>query len=119
MTITIEQALPVIRDIEAKLIPHGAHCALGGSVLHRGESEKDLDIFVYPRNCERPQTPEQLMDLLKHLFPTGRDMFDDNYPGDRMRFVVMHPMSAEAVWKIEFFVFLNGFQPAPGAVVAT
>lgn len=108
-TITLEQALPVIRDIETKLIPHGAHCALGGSVLHRGESEKDLDIFVYPRNCEEPKTPEQLLELLQHLFPTGRDLTNDAYPSDRLRFVVMHPMSAEVAWKIEFFIFLHKF----------
>lgn len=109
MTITLEQALPVVRDIETKLIPLGAHCALGGSVLHRGESHKDLDIFVYPRNCEQTQTPEQLIKILEHLFPTGRDVTDNNYPTGRLRFVVMHPMSEEIQWKIEFFVFLHRF----------
>lgn len=110
-TITLEQALPVIRDIETKLIPHGAHCALGGSVLHRGESEKDLDIFVYPRNCETPRTPEELIGILKHLFPAGRDVTNDNYPTDRLRFVVRRLISADVIWKIEFFVFLK-FQAA-------
>lgn len=108
-TITLDQALPVVRDIEAKLIPHGAHCSLGGSVLHRGESSKDLDIFVYPRNCEQTKTPEQLMEVLHHLFPTGQDLTNNDYPGDRLRFVVLRPMSAEVVWKIEFFVFLHRF----------
>jgi hypothetical protein len=117
MTITLEQALPVIRGIEYELSSRGAHCALGGSVLHRGESEKDLDIFVYPRNCDQQRTPEQLIELLQHLFPTGRDLTDDAYPSDRLRFVVMHPMSAEVVWKIEFFVFLNGAVTKAGEVV--
>lgn len=118
-TITLEQALPIIRGIECELSSRGAHCALGGSVLHRGESEKDLDIFVYPRNCEEPKTPEQLLELLRNLFPTGRDLTNDAYPHDRIRFVVMHPMSAEEVLKIEFFVFLNpGLAQAAGVPVA-
>jgi len=109
MTITLEQALPIVRGIEYELASRGAHCALGGSVLHRGESAKDLDIFVYPRNCHRTQTPEELLGILQYLFPAGRDVTNDDYPGDRIRFVVMHPMSAEAVLKIEFFIFLHRF----------
>ena len=106
-TITLNDALPIVRDLEAKLIPLGAHCALGGSVLHHGESNKDLDIFVYPHNQDETKTPEELIAILKSIFPQGWGATDDNYPHDRLRFVYMRPNSEGQWWKVEMFVFLT------------
>lgn len=47
---TLDEAIAVARIIEAHIIPAGYHCALGGGVLHKGTSDKDLDIFIYPHN---------------------------------------------------------------------
>lgn len=51
--ITLNEGIDIARLIEKAIIPAGYHCALGGSVLHRGESSKDLDIFIYPHNGKR------------------------------------------------------------------
>jgi hypothetical protein len=52
-TWTLTEALALVRDLEEHFstVADGErfHFALGGSVLHKGESKKDLDIFVYPR----------------------------------------------------------------------
>ena len=48
--ITLDEGLDIARRIEQAIIPAGYHCALGGSVLHSGQSGKDLDIFIYPHN---------------------------------------------------------------------
>lgn len=32
------------------MLQHGYHIALGGSVLHKGFSTKDVDIFIYPHS---------------------------------------------------------------------
>jgi hypothetical protein len=47
---SLEEALVVARALETKIerIYNHYHVALGGSVLHRGSSTKDLDIFIYP-----------------------------------------------------------------------
>lgn len=102
MTITLAQSLPFLRSLEQQLIPLGAHCALGGSVLHQGQSSKDLDIFVYPDSRENPRTPEELIAILMTLFPEGYTATDKTYPYDRLRYVLMH-----AIGKVEFFVFLT------------
>lgn len=47
---TIAEARALILRLEVALLPVGAHVALAGSVLHTGESKKDLDIIVYPRS---------------------------------------------------------------------
>jgi hypothetical protein len=104
--ITLEEALPIVRDLEQKLIPLGAHCALGGSVLHRGVSTKDVDIFVYPHNCTTPRNPEELIGILSSIFPNGHEATDGDYPHDRLRFVVIQQIP-EGFRKLEFFVFLT------------
>lgn len=49
--------------IESICIQHGAHCMMGGSVLHRGYSSKDLDIIIYPHG----KTPYRKSYLLFHI----------------------------------------------------
>jgi len=43
-----QETLDLIRSIEAVAAVHDLHVALGGSVLHKGQSFKDLDLYVYP-----------------------------------------------------------------------
>jgi predicted nucleotidyltransferase len=48
--IQLDDAIDMVRNIEAALAPIGYHIGLRGSVLIEGESENDLDIVVYPHN---------------------------------------------------------------------
>lgn len=45
MNWTLDNALPIIRNIAGIARDHGFGVALRGSVLERGESENDLDLF--------------------------------------------------------------------------
>jgi hypothetical protein len=47
---TLDQAIDLVRQLELKLkrVYNHYHVALGGSVLHKGFSNKDLDIIIYP-----------------------------------------------------------------------
>ncbi|NJO48335.1 MAG: hypothetical protein HC840_01305 [Leptolyngbyaceae cyanobacterium RM2_2_4] len=47
--ISLDSALWVVRNLEDAAIPLDLHVALGGSCLISGESNKDVDVFVYPR----------------------------------------------------------------------
>lgn len=60
----------VAERLEPKMAEHGAHIALGGSVLYRGTSEKDLDILVYPhtRNDAEGWNTAPLKQVLKAFF---------------------------------------------------
>lgn len=44
----LAQALHIIRQLQPQLKPYGYHVCLGGSVLNKGESEKDLDLYFLP-----------------------------------------------------------------------
>jgi tRNA nucleotidyltransferase (CCA-adding enzyme) len=52
---TLEEGLALARDLEKKIkrVYNHYHVALGGSVLHRGSSTKDLDIFIYPHKSDQ------------------------------------------------------------------
>lgn len=52
---TFEQGLEFVRKLETaiKRIYSHYHVALGGSVLHKGTSSKDLDVFIYPHKTNQ------------------------------------------------------------------
>lgn len=43
---TLEEALYLIRRLQPKVFLHGYNLCLGGSVLNKGFSTKDLDLYV-------------------------------------------------------------------------
>jgi len=49
---TLDNALPLIRRISPTARRHGFALALYGSVLDKGESEKDLDLFFIRRELD-------------------------------------------------------------------
>ena len=49
---TLDEALTLIRKLNPLALKNGFSIALGGSVLHEGSSEKDLDLIVIPLNGE-------------------------------------------------------------------
>lgn len=70
---TREEAFWVIERLEPIMAEMGAHVALGGSVLYRGSSTKDLDIIVYPHNADKFNTWETypLKQKLAEFFKSG------------------------------------------------
>ena len=49
---TRDEAIWVVEKLEPKLAEMGAHCALAGSILYRGTSDKDLDLVIYPHQSD-------------------------------------------------------------------
>jgi len=45
---TLEDGLSVLRNIHAPLASAGFGIALGGSLLYRGHSKKDIDVIIFP-----------------------------------------------------------------------
>lgn len=58
---TLEQGLALARQLEPIAMQHNAHVALGGGVLHLGGSDKDLDLFIYPRKSAESFPVEVLL----------------------------------------------------------
>lgn len=68
---TLDRALKLVREIQPHTAAVGWHCALAGSVLIRGSSNKDLDIVCFPHNVNTGL----LADLEKALRSAGLQRF--------------------------------------------
>jgi hypothetical protein len=54
---TLKEALTLVRTLQPKLWQRSYHMALGGGVLNRGDSHKDLDLYIFPFNGEIDLAP--------------------------------------------------------------
>lgn len=61
---TLEEAVALVRKLEPTAIQAGYHLALGGSVLMAGQSDKDLDLFLYPHKTTECDDPERAIVLM-------------------------------------------------------
>lgn len=60
----LADALKLIRETQATARSFGFHICLGGGVLNRGTSEKDVDLYLLPL-IEVPQNTEGLLASLE------------------------------------------------------
>lgn len=51
---TLDDGIAFARQLEIELGARFWHCAIGGSVLHKGASDKDLDVVCFPRKANEP-----------------------------------------------------------------
>lgn len=65
---TLAEAVPLIQEIEKVVRPLDYHTCLGGSVLHKGESDDDLDIFFIPLNGSDSEAHKILQVLGDEVF---------------------------------------------------
>jgi hypothetical protein len=100
-----EDTLNLVRAVEQVAKECDLHVALGGSVLHKGKSFKDLDFFVYPHTMEAITRRDlhYFADALRNLGITGwseRSLVTvTGYEVKRVFFTAQHNGR-----RIEFFV---------------
>lgn len=75
VTWTMADALALIRDLQPLVWELDYHVMLGGGVLNKGESEKDLDLFFSPLTGYEPRF-DKLFILLESVFGRLRAMRD-------------------------------------------
>lgn len=75
---TLEDGLRLIRILQPKAKEYGYHIALGGGVLNKGESKKDLDLyFLTLDNGKKTPACDNLVAWLEEMWGNGKDI--DNY----------------------------------------
>lgn len=65
--IDLNSAVELIREFEPILANHGIHVALTGSVLFKGRSQKDFDIYLYPRDPKKSKSINEVRTILIYL----------------------------------------------------
>ena len=87
--------IALARRLELLAIPMNCHIALGGGVLQRGYSKKDLDIFVYPRKASKKTLlPAEILRVFEatdikqvnYHFDDGKTVFSCKIDGRRVDF---------------------------------
>lgn len=86
---TLEEGIAFARELE-KYMDDWFHTALAGSVLHKGESFKDVDIIVYPHNTQTFMEPETVVKQRLEKFGLEFDhqrIGGDEYPDKKLVYI--------------------------------
>ena len=95
MIYTQKDAIAFANLFERLAIPCKLHIALGGSCLHKGESSKDIDLFVYAH--KPPMTEDQLHRFIGALGAAGFPLAYD--PNDCHKQRVGDPQKRNKYWR--------------------
>lgn len=75
---TLEQGLELLRSLQSKARDFNYHICLGGGILNKGESKKDLDLFFLPMDNGTDPDDQGLLTWLKSMWGEGGP-FNDGY----------------------------------------
>lgn len=77
----LEQGIYTVRALQPVIREYGYHVAIGGSLVNKGYSEKDLDLYFLPMGGlkeHEPSEPDKLLAYLVSIWgearPIGRDV---------------------------------------------
>ena len=85
---TFSSAKNVITVCQVSSAQFGYHVCLGGSVLNKMESTKDLDLYFLPMsNCQVKEDPAGLLNWI-HMNLGVVESINDSYPGKELPFIL-------------------------------
>lgn len=77
----LDDALSLIRALQPQIRKYGYHLCLGGGVLNKGRSEKDLDLYFLPMGQQRnPLEPIKLLEWLEGMWGMYEQIGGGGYP---------------------------------------
>jgi hypothetical protein len=105
----LEEAARTVRLIEPLVRAKDYHTCLGGGVLHRGYSAKDIDLFFLPLYSGKGD-PDTIRSIVETTLGTIEPMYDDAMCADYE--ANTHP-GAKVMGKVDFHgrridVFIHG-----------
>ena len=88
VTWTLDEALEIIRAIQPESRRFNYHLCLGGGVLNKGFSKKDLDLYFLPMGTgdAKPLDPQGLEKWLVGMWGKGEEIGGRDYPDDDLYF---------------------------------
>jgi hypothetical protein len=76
----LDEALDLIRELEKQIKPIKYTSAMGGGVIFKGHSKKDLDIFLAPYN-KTDKDYDKLVEILEKMGFTRKKTKDEVHKG--------------------------------------
>ena len=108
----LEPALRIVRAIQPHTREFGYHLALGGGVLNKGQSEKDLDLYFLPMGTpDKKVDPDGMLSLLEKLWGTSEKISAEyDYPGMKqyahaIKFTRLGGTNRDKHQRIDCFIF--------------
>lgn len=90
---TLDEALNLIRALQPSTRKFNYHLCLGGGVLNKGGSQKDLDLYFLPLGTSSEKDADDLQGYLESLWGKGTDLFKV-YPASPAVWNLMEPQPA-------------------------
>jgi hypothetical protein len=74
----LDNGLRIVRALQPVTRKYGYHLALGGGVLNKGESKKDLDLYFLPMGSDKPR-PDELLECLTAVWGVSEPLSNADY----------------------------------------
>lgn len=97
---TLKEGLELIRALQGDCRPFGYHLCLGGGVLNKGESKKDIDLFFLPLDNGKECEAQKLLAWLQSLWGEGVDLQKSTKPDRQGRIVTDVQGRQRVVWDV-------------------
>lgn len=78
---TLDDGLATVRAVQTTTRHFHYHLAIGGGVVNRGESKKDLDLYFLPLDDGNRRVPADLLKHLEGLWGKSEPIGDPDYGG--------------------------------------
>lgn len=86
---TLEEAVKLVRALQAKTREFGYHLTLGGGVLNNGFSKKDVDLYFLPlNNSSYQEKPKELVEWLVSMWGKGNDIKNSSEANTREKYII-------------------------------
>lgn len=79
----LEQGLMVVRMLQPTTRNYGFHLAIGGGVVNKGRSDKDLDLYFLPLDDEDTADTDGLLGWLEGTFGASEPIGNAEYGNAR------------------------------------
>ena len=81
---TLEQGIDLVRSVQSYSRNHKYHVALGGGVVNKGFSDKDVDVYFLPCSNTKPdqKSSDKIKEMLELLWGASKPIMGPEYPGD-------------------------------------
>jgi hypothetical protein len=115
----LDEGLALIRAIQTDTRNYGYHIALGGGVLNKGRSSKDIDLFFLPMEGKGfTMLDKKLVAWLISMWGEPEDMTKPSKEGPKYKTVRSQPVLRTSPWSLNIDNIVATNAPPPPAPVA-
>jgi hypothetical protein len=102
---SLDEGLRLLRGLQQPIREYNYHLAIGGGVVNKGHSEKDLDLYFLPMNSTGIKQPDALLKFLTRVWGPPESLKNEDYPDSEFNKAYIHA--------VKFFRYNKGREYPP------